>query len=187
MCFVLPTCVLCCFVGSLISAPDGCLLTDEHSPGGPADGASSHLISAPAFFLRFGLISHSLSAVFGGEEVPVRRGGERQHATWRLIACPASLSTRRQNCLCCQNGGFSIVGAHQEATEQRANNAPTHKRFLEVPWKNGPDTWWDSAVACHFYLRNSETFWLKQLLPRPLFSEVTVQTMKDHCSPSSQK
>ena len=27
----LPTCVLCCFVGSLCSVPDGCLLTDEHS------------------------------------------------------------------------------------------------------------------------------------------------------------
>ena len=32
----------CCFVGSLISAPHGCLVTDEHSPGGPADSASSH-------------------------------------------------------------------------------------------------------------------------------------------------
>ena len=33
----LPTCVLCCFVGSLISAP-------EHSSGIPADSASSHLM-----------------------------------------------------------------------------------------------------------------------------------------------
>ena len=36
--------VVCCFAGSLISAPDGCLLTDEHSRGGPVDSASSHFI-----------------------------------------------------------------------------------------------------------------------------------------------
>ena len=34
--------VVCCFAGCLISVPDGCLLTDEHSPGGLADSASSH-------------------------------------------------------------------------------------------------------------------------------------------------
>ena len=42
----LPICVLCCFSVSLIRALDGYLFTDEHSPGGPADSASSHLISS---------------------------------------------------------------------------------------------------------------------------------------------
>ena len=36
--------VECCLVGSLISVPDVCHLSDEHSPGGTADSASSHII-----------------------------------------------------------------------------------------------------------------------------------------------
>ena len=37
-----PVCVLCCLSVTPISALDGYFLTDQHSPGGPADSASSH-------------------------------------------------------------------------------------------------------------------------------------------------
>ena len=50
----LPVCVLRCLSVSRISALDGYFLTDEHSHFGPADSASSHLISTTAGPAGFG-------------------------------------------------------------------------------------------------------------------------------------
>ena len=43
-CFFLPVCGFRFLSVNLVSVLDGYFLTYEHSPGGPADSASSHLI-----------------------------------------------------------------------------------------------------------------------------------------------